>query len=230
MTARLIHSRVRSNSRQIVPMSSELTAHIVELMDAYVDARKEVFKQHPLHETVRALRVRVERTPAVQARPTLKVRASIGMGNWAVVPWIAILDTRETTTTRKGVYVILLFRADMTGFYVTLNQGIAQPMEHLGRSAARTALRERAAAIRERFPELSTLGSNTDAALELRASREFISGLDESTVAHRFFARDDLAKDDGYLTSVGALLDVYDRYLAHPIALQASGAMRDSLK
>lgn len=36
------------------------------------------------------------------------VKGSVGQGSWAVVPWIAIMDERITTTTRNGVYIIYL--------------------------------------------------------------------------------------------------------------------------
>ena len=31
-----------------------------------------------------------------------KAKPSVGQGNWASVPWIAVLDPRETETTRHG--------------------------------------------------------------------------------------------------------------------------------
>src|SRR5688572_2458938 len=123
-----------------VQKDPELASQLALLMDGYLAGRKEPFKQHRLHDTMRAIRVRFERFPSVLERSTLKVKASIGMGNWAVVPWVALFDTRDTTSTKKGVYVILLFRADMSGVYVTMNQGITHPMEFLGRTAARAAL------------------------------------------------------------------------------------------
>lgn len=60
-----------------------------------------------------------------QARrfPNVMVKWSAGQGNWATIPWIAALDSRETSRTSEGVYVVYLFCADMSGVYLTLNQG-----------------------------------------------------------------------------------------------------------
>lgn len=41
---------------------------------------------------------------------TLKVEGSIGRGNFAYYPWIAIFDTRITEKATEGFYVVLLFR------------------------------------------------------------------------------------------------------------------------
>lgn len=52
------------------------------------------------------------------------VVGSIGRGNRTDYPWISILNTRVTTTTQKGIYMVFLFKKDMSGFYLSLNQGI----------------------------------------------------------------------------------------------------------
>lgn len=45
----------------------------------------------------------------IKTRPTVKVTWSVGKGTWAQVPWIAFLDSRNTTSTTTGVYAVLLF-------------------------------------------------------------------------------------------------------------------------
>ena len=46
-----------------------------------------------------------------------------GKGAWATVPWFAILDTKQTDTVSKGVYIVYLFAADGESVFLTLNQG-----------------------------------------------------------------------------------------------------------
>ncbi|MDB5272953.1 MAG: putative restriction endonuclease [Chitinophagaceae bacterium] len=53
-----------------------------------------------------------------------KVVGSPGMGNWAECPWIAILDTLITDSVQSGYYPVFLFKADMSGVYLSLNQGV----------------------------------------------------------------------------------------------------------
>lgn len=52
------------------------------------------------------------------------VSGSIGKGNISEVPWIVIRDERISTSATRGLYIVILFRKDMSGFYLTLNQGI----------------------------------------------------------------------------------------------------------
>ena len=52
------------------------------------------------------------------------VTGSIGKGMMTTHPWISILNPEITTTTQQGLYVVLLFNASFSAFYVSLNQGI----------------------------------------------------------------------------------------------------------
>jgi len=55
-----------------------------------------------------------------------QIKGSIGMGNWAKVPWLAIMNKDITTTTQEGVYVVYLFSQDMERVYLTFNQGVTR--------------------------------------------------------------------------------------------------------
>ncbi|MBB3106470.1 hypothetical protein FHS24_000971 [Psychrobacter luti] len=52
-----------------------------------------------------------------------KVKGSVGQGQWADVPWIAVFDKSITQSATEGYYIVYLFRADMSGVYLSLNQG-----------------------------------------------------------------------------------------------------------
>ena len=52
------------------------------------------------------------------------VKGSMGQTNKSDCPWISILNTNITRTTQSGLYIVYLFKKDMSGFYLTLNQGI----------------------------------------------------------------------------------------------------------
>ena len=56
-----------------------------------------------------------------------KVDGSVGKGLKATTPWIAILDTSITTSTKEGVYLVFLFSKDLKQVYLTLNQGTTKP-------------------------------------------------------------------------------------------------------
>ena len=84
----------------------------------------------------------------LESYPHIKVKASVGQGNWARVPWIAFLDDRETESTQKGVYGVILFRQDMSGMYVTFNQGVTEPIQMHGAIEGKKRLQTLAASLR----------------------------------------------------------------------------------
>lgn len=55
-----------------------------------------------------------------------KIKSSVGAGNWANIPWIAIFDKLVTETAQNGYYPVYLFCEDMSGFYLSLNQGVTE--------------------------------------------------------------------------------------------------------
>ena len=51
------------------------------------------------------------------------IMASVGAGNWAMIPWICIFDRSITTSATKGVYIVYLLSKDSKRLYLTFNQG-----------------------------------------------------------------------------------------------------------
>ena len=63
------------------------------------------------------------KTIIMDDRQILLFEGAIGKGQWATIPWVAIMDKNLTTTVSQGVYIVYLFCADGSGAYLTLNQG-----------------------------------------------------------------------------------------------------------
>ncbi|WP_445194354.1 MrcB family domain-containing protein [Staphylococcus xylosus] len=53
-----------------------------------------------------------------------KLKGSIGNGNFAEVPWVAIMDENITNSTTEGIYIVFLFSGDGEKVFLTLNQGV----------------------------------------------------------------------------------------------------------
>lgn len=54
------------------------------------------------------------------------ITGSVGQGNWASVPWIAIMNSDITTSTQRGYYIVYLFSEDMSRLYLTFAQGVTE--------------------------------------------------------------------------------------------------------
>lgn len=51
------------------------------------------------------------------------VKCSFGLGNWSSVPWIMIKHEKYELSAQKDYYIVYLFNSDMSGVYLSLNQG-----------------------------------------------------------------------------------------------------------
>lgn len=63
---------------------------------------------------------------SVIRREDIIVRPSVGMGNYAFIPWICLLSSNAkiSPSPQKGIYLVLLFTKEGDAFYLALMQGI----------------------------------------------------------------------------------------------------------
>lgn len=132
----------------LVPtVAKEPTAGLAEglsrVLNEYPAASGAEFAAHPLAVFIRndlrdLLRAIVEEFGA-----HLIVKGSAGQGTWARGPWLGIFNPIVTAGAQSGYYVCFLFREDMRGVYLSLNQGMTEA-KSLYKSDAKTALFARA--------------------------------------------------------------------------------------
>jgi hypothetical protein len=186
-----------------------------EILAGYVDARENdrFSSKHRISKLFAMAKSILQSSRSTASHPGVTVRASAGQGNWARVPWVALLDQRETSTTQRGVYCVFLFRADMSGLYVTLNQGVTEPLEQFGNTAGLQRLHERAVALRKLCTPLADHGFRLDDKIDLRAPAGLGSQYESATVAHKLYLVDELPDADELTEDLEALLDVYEAYV-----------------
>ncbi|ABQ28257.1 MrcB family domain-containing protein [Geotalea uraniireducens] len=165
------------------------------ILSRYTQARMgEPFNgEHEIFSNFEAIREALAQSEAVQSRPHLRVKYSAGQGNWARVPWIAFLDSRETTTTQKGVYCVYLFRQDMSGVYITFNQGVTELIRQNGRPRAHQELQKRAEAIHQYCSGLPSKGFSLIKGIDLRADAGLGADYEYSTIAYKFYEAGNMA-------------------------------------
>ncbi|MDQ0871595.1 hypothetical protein QFZ77_000254 [Paenibacillus sp. V4I3] len=122
-----------------------------DILSIYLQAKRETFAGHRLGNLVRQV-IPTELKKLSFIHPELKIQGSVGQGNWATIPWIAIMDKRITETTRQGEYLVYLFSEDMKSVYLTFNQGVTIPNETKGRAAAYQYFKQKVQEIRDLLP------------------------------------------------------------------------------
>lgn len=194
-----------------------------EILSRYANARiTEQFAAHKIRDTFENIKQLLLASAALRKRSNLPVKWSMGQGNWAKVPWIAFLDERETDTTQHGVYCVYLFRQDMSGVYLTYNQGVTRLIQENGKPEAYKTLQKRAASIRESCQELIARGFSVQNSIDLKADPGLGADYERSTIAHKLYEAGKVPEDSILLDDLEILLDAYDNYLDAPHKLKAA--------
>lgn len=121
-----------------------------EVLENYTIARSQQFKGNKMGEILRS-----EIPGAIKRFNFISdeyiVKGSCGQGNWAQIPWIAIMNKHVTTSPQDGIYIVYLFSSDMNRLYLTLNQGCTKLTKEFKKKGAIDKLISIASDIRKRL-------------------------------------------------------------------------------
>lgn len=178
------------------------------VMDNYLQAKTEQFKGSQLGNVVRKT-IPSEFEGFSFIYEQLKIQGSVGQGNWANIPWIAIMDSRVTRSTQRGEYIVYLFAEDMTAVYLTFMQGVTIPLRDYGRVEGYKYLRHKVELLREQLP---LRGMNKDDNIQLTSGG---LGYDYqvSTVAYYRYDRDQLPDDEQLKADLQNVVENYRQYV-----------------
>lgn len=155
-----------------------------------------------------------------------KVAGSFGMGYYTETPWIAIFEKSISKGAQKGFYVVFLFTKDMTGFYLSLNQGTTYLDNKFKGNGPRSKMREAASKLRNeinlpfnKFPEIDiNLRSNTKNAKDYAAAN----------ICAKHYSTSDFPSDNVLLEDLTILLRSLDE-IKRLIGLRELDEMVDDL-
>lgn len=82
------------------------------------------------------------------------VKASVGIGTWATIPWIGIKHDEAAKSFEQGVYVVYLFSPDFSRLYLSIIQGASK----FGSSE----IERRATLLRRQINRPETFGDNIE--------------------------------------------------------------------
>lgn len=137
----------------------------------------------------------------------LKVKASVGAGNWASVPWLGFFDPLITESATKGFYVVYLINAQTQEIYLSMNQGTTAAYQSFGEKEGRNHLRRNAVEMAARVQDFASQFST--APIDLSSEDSLPLGY---TAAHAFGRKYDansLDKDEFY-TDLETMLAAYE--------------------
>ena len=197
------------------PQGDGIGPSLEKFMQTYGSIRQQPFKRDDgLWGLMTHLSDRLSELPVVQNRTNITVKWAVGQGNWARVPHISFLDQRETTTTQRGLYAVFLFREDLSGVYLTLNQGVTEFTKDHSHSEARKILRDRANRFGLLVPELAKSGFLIDSEIDLKTEGDLGLDYEASTIAYKLYSRGAVPLDAAISADLDQLLQCYDKLLS----------------
>lgn len=131
---------------------------------------------------------------------------SIGAGNLVEIPWICIFDKEITLSAQNGYYIVFLFRSDMSGVYMSLNQGWTQYKNRYGAKIGREEIHKSAVRLK------GYLKSNQGFSFEpinLMAKGNLGKGYEIGNICSKFYAKGNIPEDTEIIDDLRNLIGVY---------------------
>jgi 5-methylcytosine-specific restriction protein A len=155
------------------------------ILHNYSEAKREDFSSHPLARFVRHSFVeRLNRETQLNKEKYL-VTGSVGQGQWATVPWVSCFDRTITTSATSGKFVVFLFKADMSGVYLSLNQGWTYFKDKYGVKVGREKVKSIAQIVRGK---LNTVPQHLrEEHIDLAANNDLARGYENGHIYGRYY-------------------------------------------
>jgi 5-methylcytosine-specific restriction enzyme MrcB-like protein len=213
------NSYVTSRGFSVIPIRDKeniLRNGLEKVLNKYLEVRqsKPFGQDQELRPAFESVCDTIRKLPGVASRPTLKVVWSVGRGNWARIPWISILDQRETESTQQGVYCVFLFRADLSGVYLTFNQGVTEPQKRLGPGEGLEEVKQKATKLRGICGPLKEAGYQLDDHIDLRVEGGLGRDYEFSTIAYKLYEKGRVPVDEDIAEDLDSLLAIYEQYVS----------------
>jgi len=144
--------------------------------------------------------------------PRFRVKGSIGNGNWAETPWVAVFDPRITTSAQKGVYVVYLFDQQGRHVYLSLNQATTEVKDEF-HSLYKDVLVDRATFAQSLLRPYG-IADLEIGQLDLTGSGDLTKGYCAGNIAAVKYRVSDLVDENVLLRDLNRLLSLYTTYVS----------------
>lgn len=189
-------------------MASDIRSNLLKVMSTYLEAKRESFGGNQLGAFVRNdIPLGFYQLDFIDSSEYV-VTGSVGQGNWASVPWIAIMNRKITVSTQRGYYIVYLFSEDMRSVYLTLAQGVTETSkdemlkikEDIRQSISSSSMVKR--------DDLINLGTSQKA-------KQYAL----STAAYIRYTIDDMPSESVLVGDLHEMINIYESYIASKTGL-----------
>lgn len=171
----------------------------------WVSATNEQFTAHPVANVIRNDLIAAVEEILKPIHTDYIVKSSPGAGNWAAVPWVAILNPKITETTQRGVYPVYLIRADGSGIYLSLGFGTTDLRQKYGLSEAKKQAQALKDKLRSNDKRLESWETNID----LKSNTILGRSYEWASAGAKFYSIDKFPDDRTLTKDLQELLNIY---------------------
>lgn len=181
---------------------------ILKISSEYRSERKNKFGKNQLADFIRDdFREKVNEMVGNEERYI--VDSSPGKGRWTDTPWLAIFDRFVTVSAQKGYYPVFIFRDDMSGLYLTLNQGVTEIRTNYKKAATET-LKIKAEDYRARIgSSTSSTFNEKDIQLRILSDSDLSKYYEAGNIIAKYYSVSNLPSNEVFKADIYEMLEIY---------------------
>lgn len=135
-----------------------------------------------------------------------KIKGSIGIGNPSEIPWVGIFDLDITESAQSGFYIVYLFKSDMSGVYLSLNQGWTQYKNKFGINEGKAEISKNSYFAKALLK--SDQGFSYDP-IDLNAKNQLGKGYELGNICSVYYSSDSIPSEVEIINDLRNLIGVY---------------------
>lgn len=135
-----------------------------------------------------------------------KIQGSIGQGNPAEIPWICVFDLDITKSAQDGFYVVYLFKSDMSGVYLSLNQGWTQYEREYGTKEGRIEIKKNATVSKKLLKSDQGFSYSP---IDLKATKSLGKGYELGNICSVYYDANAIPSEEDLINDLRNLIGVY---------------------
>ena len=136
-----------------------------------------------------------------------KIESSVGKGEISEIPWICVFDKDITESAQTGFYIVYLFRADLSGFYISLNQGWTQYEKAFKpKSSAKLEIEKAAKKLKK---TLKTVSGFTFEKIDLKGLSDLAIGYELGNICSKYYGINELPNSNSLINDLQKLIGTY---------------------
>jgi 5-methylcytosine-specific restriction protein A len=190
-----------------------------KILTKYNTAQNEPLKDHPLAHFIRNTFPNNLKT-FINNSESYLIHGSPGAGQWARCPWIAVFDILITDSAQSGYYPVYLFRGDMEGVYLSLNQGVTEIKEKY-KDNPKDVLKIKASDFRAQIGGLPNNFPLTKIDLAPNSPSELSSFYEAGNIFSKYYEAGNLPEEEELISDFKDMMDHYQFFSSNENAVES---------